>query len=667
MRRNFETSLDRSTKLSIAAGSQARPATYQLGARAFLIAGAGWGWLPTLALWSACGLVLVAMAYNIARAGADGANLLFWGGLLMVFVPVAARLAVERVARHERIGLVVLLGLALYMVKLLHSPLAFTFSDELQHWRTAGDIAQSGYLFHENPLLPVSPLFPGLENVAVALAGLTGLSFYGAGAVVLAAARLVAMLALYLFFEHVGRSARLAGMAALLYAAHPSYLFFDAQFAYESLALPLAVLVLYFAARRAQLASFLVPVYRNAESREEREENNTAAASASGAGERIGFTLALVLALAAVIMTHHVTAYALAAFLSLWALLASIRPDDRDAPMHPRGLALLTLVMALTWLVYAASLTASYLFPQLSGSVLQLLRLIAGDAVGRELFRSPAGLASPLWEQLAGYAAIVLILLGLPFGLRRLWHTRRGDPLAMALAVGALAYPASLGLRLAQRGAEASNRGAAFLFVAVAFVLAAWVSKRPLLSRLKRGWLPAFVAWAAIIFTGGIAVGWPPPWARMPGPYLVAADTRSINPQSLAAADWMRSALGEGNRLATDRTNRLLLGAYGRQRPVTSFADKARTSQLFFAQSIGKVEREIIQRGQVRYLVVDRRLSGGLPSSGAYFERGEVAADWHARPIDPAALAKFDGLENVGRIFDSGDILIYDIGAAREP
>ena len=40
---------------------------------------------------------------------------------------------------------------------------------------------------------------------------------------------------------------------------------------------------------------------------------------------------------------------------------------------HPRGLALLALVAGLTWLVYAATLTAKYLFPQLGGSLTQLI------------------------------------------------------------------------------------------------------------------------------------------------------------------------------------------------------------------------------------------------------------------------------------------------------
>jgi hypothetical protein len=652
------TTFDRLARLAISIGVPARRAGLDIGARTQ--ADTGWGWLPTLSLWGACGLVLVAIGNNNARAGAFGADLLFWAGLLLLFVPTAARLVAGRLARHERIGLLVLLGLGLYLVKLLHSPLAFTFSDELQHWRTASDIAQSGFLFHENPLLPVSPLYPGLENLAVGVAGLTGLSLFAAGAVALCVARLVAMLALYLFFEQVGRSARLAGLAALLYAANPSYLFFDAQFAYESLALPLGALVLFAAARRA--AGMLPWRHLDGEAAYAAGASPIAAASA---GERIALTLVIVLGLVAVVITHHVTAYALTAFLTLWALLASFRADDRAAPMHPRGLALLALVLSLTWLAYAASLTTSYLFPPLSGSVSQLLRLIAGDAVGRELFRSPAGLTSPLWEQVIGYLAIVLILLALPLGLLRIWQTRRHDPLALALGIGALGYPASLAMRLAKGGAEASNRGSAFLFVAVVFVLAAWVSERPLSYLLGRRWAPAFVMWAAIIFAGGVAVGWPPPWARMPGPYLPAADTRSIEAQGLAAADWMRTTLGPGNRLVTDRTNRLLMGAYGAQRPVTSYADKLRTWQLFFAPALGNLEYEILARGRVRYLVVDRRLSASLPATGAYFERSEVEGDSHLAPIDAAALAKFDGMAQVGRIFDSGDIAIYDVARLR--
>src|SRR5262249_12075766 len=161
-----------------------------------------------------------------------------------------------------------------------------------------------------------------------------------------------------------------------------------------------------------------------------------------------------------------------------------------------------------------------------------------------------------------------------PFGVLQIWRRQRANALALTLACGVLAYPVSLAMRLTQRGAEAANRGAAFLFVAIAYVLAVWgveLSTGPRghtqannggsLASLRvaswiphGGWTAVFCVYATIIFMGGVAVGWPPPWARLPRPYLVAADSRSIEAQGLAAADWARDVLGPNNRLIADRT-----------------------------------------------------------------------------------------------------------------
>ena len=204
-----------------------------------------WGALPLLALVAAVGLLLVALGFDGARAGRLGAETLFWLGLLLVVAPAGARLAGIEASRQEQIGLVALVGVALYLAKVWHSPAYFTFYDELQHWRTTDDVLRSGRLFTENPVLPVSPSFPGLENATSALASLSGVSIFGAGIIVVGVARLVLALALFALYETVGGSSRLAGVAALLYMANPNFLFFDAQFAYESLALPFAVLTLY--------------------------------------------------------------------------------------------------------------------------------------------------------------------------------------------------------------------------------------------------------------------------------------------------------------------------------------------------------------------------------------------------------------------------------------
>jgi hypothetical protein len=593
-----------------------------------------WGWLPTLSLTCALGLLLVALADSDARGARGSAALLFWAGLLVLFVPVALRLGSSRVVRCERIELVALLALGLYVVKVLHSPLFFTFHDELVYWRTTNDVAQSDHLFHENPLLPVSPFYPGLAIAATALASTSGLTIFGAGIVAIGVARLVMVLTLFLLYERVSGSARVAGIASLLYMANPNFVFFSGEYSYESLALCFAALALFAAACR------------------ERQSHDA----------RVGFTLAILAAVGALVITHHLSSYAFAGFFILWTLAAFRRKQANGGPPSPGGIAVLAVVAALAWLVYVATLTMEYVTSGLGGGLSELIRLIAGEVTARQLFRDTTGQVPPLWEQLASSASVGLILLGLPFGLLQLWRRHRADALALALAGAALTYPASLALRLTNRGAETSNRASEFLFVAIAFVLALgvvelWPANGP-------GWRrPAvFTGWATVIFAGGTILGWAP-WARLPGPYLVAADTRSVESQGLIAAEWARASLGPGNRITADRTNRLLMGSYGEQRPVTSYGDSVDVPTLYTSPEFGPAEQTILQEGGIHYIVVDGRLTTALPMVGAYFEDGEEGSHRYSTPLDQEALWKFDRLQKVSRLFDSGDISIYDVGA----
>src|SRR4029078_6319323 len=104
--------------------------------------------------------------------------------------------------------------------------------------------------------------------------------------------------------------------------------------------------------------------------------------------------------------------------------------------------------------------------------------------------------------------------------------------------------------------------------------------------------------------------------ARSAGHARPPATSRSIEREGLAAAEWTRALLGPDNRLIADRTNRLLMGAYGEQRPVTGYADKVQVSQIFFAPQLGSAERQILRAGRVRYLVVDPRPRQPLLSAG---------------------------------------------------
>jgi hypothetical protein len=68
-----------------------------------------------------------------------------------------------------------------------------------------------------------------------------------------------------------------------------------------------------------------------------------------------------------------------------------------------------------------------------------------------------------------------------------------------------------------------------------------------------------------------------------------------------------------------------------------------------------------LQRGEIRYVLTDQRLSRALPQTGFYFDGVEPGAFQRTEPVSRAALDKFDRADGVSRIFDSGDIHIYDV------
>ena len=250
----------------------------------------------------------MALADTLSRLVIPGGQILFWLGYVCLVLPFALRLFGARASRAERIWLVVLLGLALYWIKILYAPSAYTLFDEFHHWATLNDILASNRLFTHNNILPASPFYPGLEIVTQPLVR-AGLSVWEAGVLVIGVARLLTVLSLYLFVERAGGSARVAGIATLVYMANPSFLFFDAQFAYESLALALGLFT---------ITCVLM-----------REQNSR--------GGAVPLTVAFLLGMAAVIVTHHITAMLVTGFLIVLAIVTVLPARSRDPAPAPPG------------------------------------------------------------------------------------------------------------------------------------------------------------------------------------------------------------------------------------------------------------------------------------------------------------------------------------------
>jgi hypothetical protein len=113
--------------------------------------------------------------------------------------------------------------------------------------------------------------------------------------------------------------------------------------------------------------------------------------------------------------------------------------------------------------------------------------------------------------------------------------------------------------------------------------------------------------------------------------------------------------------MGADRVNGLLMGSYGNQRVVTGVSDQIFLGPVFFSPQLTGNDQRLLVLGQVRYLVVDTRLSTAPPMFGIYVENGEPGIAERDMPLPLTALTKFDRLPYVSRLYDSGDISIYDV------
>lgn len=633
-------------------------------------------WLPAVGLIATYGLWMIALANTAALASVAWAEWGFWLGLLCIIGPVAWRLMAAEPARAERIGLVVLLGMTLFLVKVMHSPFEFTYGDEFYHLYNANAIINNGVLFTENTGLPASALYPGLELMTAALVSVSGMSVFHAGLVVIGVARLVLVLAVYLLLEAISGSARVAGVATALYMTHPNFLFWTAQFSYESLSLPLALGVFVAVARRDRVTE---PAHAG------------------------GFTVLALLGIGAVVVTHHLTSYFLAVFLSLWSIMAAWRLQDlfRDLAMTlvewrnsphivrrfwflirthwqalqqrhnepfnaqsrrgPGGLPLLAWVAALGWLLLVAGVTVSYLSPIFGRAVLSLLRVIAGESTGRQLFVSNSGHVAPLWERVIGLTSVLLMVIGVGVGLRHLWRRQRWEhPLILLLAGAPLIYFALQGLRFTPAGWETALRTAAYLFVGLAFVVAlAFVG-----DEATRGAWPqrfCFVIYLAVLLMGAVIGGWPSK-LRLSQPYRVAVGDQMIEPQGRAAATWAHTMLGTRNRMAADEVNGRFMLTYGDQ--AVLIGSHRDINQLLEAPVVSNWQVHILQFWQLSYVLMDRRRISWNNMEGYYFAPPDQPAA--TRWLAAAAIEKFDQQPGANRILDTGDLVIYDVKALRD-
>jgi len=594
--------------------------------------------VSVVALSAAAGVVVVAAAYTAGRLGRDDAawaDRVYWLGQLLILAPVAARLLSRRaLTASETVTLIVVLTVTEYLVKVCYSPAAFSYADELMHWRTATDIIQAGKLFTANDLLPISPYYPGLEEVTTALAAVSGLSVFTAGLIVAGTAHLLFTCVLFLIFRHISGSHRIAGIAVLLYASESLFQSFDSMFVYQTLALPFLGLTMLAVGRLAAPAA---------------------------TGRAGWFTVAMLSAFATVV-SHHVTSFLLVLSLELITVVAVVTRDRRLAGWAAVA-GLLSAAALSAWIVFVAPSTVSYLRP-VTEQVLQAFRAsLAGGGHHVALSSVSSG---PLGNQALSAVAVLIMSVLVPIGWWQVRRRYRRQPWIVALAIGAAGWYVTVAVRLfAGNGSELAGRASTFVFLPAGFMAALAVvhltgkSLRSAVVQVNaRRRAPlviaAVVVTALVLVVNGLVNGWPPYWERLPGPYQVAGAERSVGPGQVASARWALAVLGPGNRFATDEGDLPVLGSYGDQDTVGD------DSYLYTSPRFSRADALQVQAQSIGYVLVDRRLGEMLPASGQYFP-DDPNAGRYLRPLPLTGLTKFDHVPGVARVYDSGDIVIYDL------
>jgi len=598
-------------------------------------------------------MAAIVKSYLVARATVTGEAEFawFWLGMIAVELPVIAVLARRATSAAARSALLIVVGFTSYAPKLLRDPGGPVYHDEYAHWRDTYDIIASGKLFEPAQIIPIIARFPGLHAATAVIVEITGLSIWQAATVLLLVCHIALLLGVAVLARAAGLDSRAAAMAAVVYGFNPSFLYFDTQFAYESMAITLLVWA---------LAAFAQAIRAD-----------------RGPHRRAWCGITALLGLGCVI-THHLTSIELTivmALVSAALTLPRIAKSEgwRGTAAVAWGLTGFMGAAVLAWIAVMAPGTVAYLSPYLGTGLSQLMHMATGAGSGRQLFSASL---SPWWEHETAFG-VTLVALGLAVGgllMIRRWRRdgrlpagRRRALLLAYAAVGAMYFPSTIFI-LSPAGAEGARRswavswiGLALLAGPVAAWLADWASRRARTSTRVAVRL-TLAAVAAIALVGGTAAGLDASY-RFPGPYLFGSDARSDTAELNAMTQWFVGRFGAGNHVITDRYTGLIVSSYGLQ-------DTAQPSSGFPVwdlytskpgQPLGPPSLIAgLTSSDYRYLIVDKRMAADVPQVGVYFEGNEpdfVLPD--GQSIFKGRLAKFGGVLWMSQVLESDDYAVY--------
>ena len=593
------------------------------------------------ALAVVAGLALLAVAYHDAETSSSLAHYhLFWAGMLLALTPPAVWLLRSDTTLSAHLALVGI-GVVTYAPRFLRSPDRPLLYDELGHWLQTQRFVETGHLFQSNSVVGMAKYYPGLHVLTGGVQLLTGLSTYRAGTIIIL---VLHVLTLWGVFE-LARASRLgtfrtATAAALVYALSPTFSFFDAQFAYQSMAVPFVIWTLVFVTR------FLA-----AETERQRWAAGVLAVGSA----------------AVVAVSHHLSGLVLTGAL----VIAAVAYVLQGRPQRARRVSVL-VAAALLPVLWAAAVRApviDYLRPYPQKGAHELAQRVGiedkpvvtndGRRVvvsgQRQLF---GGSDLPAYERDAAYAAPVIAFLLAALAVLGLRRRRLGAP-DWIIAVLGLGYFLSLPLVYTTTGAQGAHRSWAFSYIGLAVLAGAGIAHL-LGAANRRRWFGRTLAVACLValLVGNYAAE-NNDRVRFPGPYTFIADGRGVTPELRGLADRFRRGGGEDERVITDVLTGSVMAAYGR---ATYLRDYPSWEVFYPLRPLGEAVHQKLVHDGVQAIVVDRRMSTDVRSRAFYFSDSEPP---NRGVLPTPAIRKFDQTPWLTLRYRTENYRIYEVRGPR--
>jgi hypothetical protein len=365
------------------------------------------------------------------------------------------------------------------------------------------------------------------------------------------------------------------------------------------------------------------------------------------------------------VFVHHLTSWIACALLLGWCLVGCLW--RRVRPKVPLLVITLTMVVACTaWGLNVGPVLTGYLGPVFRADISGIWSFVTGSAPPRQLFHTTVGSSTILWEKVVDVASLITIVIMIPFAA---WDGRRWlrehNGFAVVLGIFGSLFPLLIVTRLVPAASETGDRASGFVYLGLALLFGAWMS-RVLIRRPRTRSIVC--AGLVFLFIGGIAGGNGPDFERLPGPFLLTADARSADAIALDPAYWLVGRFSPNQlNIAADFDDKNLMAAYGHQNLLTNSGDKVQVSSIFTEPTITPSVRALLRRGDITTVAVDIRMSQYLPVNSVYFEVGEPGDGTYTKPLPKGPLEKFDALPGVSRVFDNGSVRIYDVRSLLKP